>query len=379
MRNKETTKQNIPDGWREVCFEDVLSFERPDNYIVKSTNYSQNNKIPVLTANKAFVLGYTAEDFDIYKKNPVIIFDDFTTDSKYVDFPFKVKSSAIKILKSKDKKQAKLKFLYEKIKSINFPRGAHKRYYISQYQKQKIALPPIKEQQKIAEILGAVDDDIAKTQEVIDATEKLKKGLMQQLFSKSNVKDKRWGIVKLQDVCKVRQGLQIPIKKRFKEGGENRFIYITLKYLKALDNVEYIENPSKSVICGKEDILMTRTGNTGIVVTNVSGVFHNNFFLVDFDREKIVKDFLVYYLRSGKIQKIILDRAGTTTIPDLNHGDFYSINFVMPSIKEQQKIAEILSAIDKKISVNKKLKAKLTQLKKGLMQDLLSGRVRTNI
>ncbi len=236
--------------------------------------------------------------------------------------------------------------------------------------------PSKKEQQKIAEILWAVDEDIVKTQEVIDITEKLKKGLMQEFFSKSNVKDKNWGIVKLQDVCKVRQGLQIPIKKRFKEGGENRFIYITLKYLKALENVEYIENPSKSVICEKEDILMTRTGNTGIVVTNVSGVFHNNFFLVDFDRKKIIKDFLVYYLRSDKIQKNILDKAGITTIPDINHGDFYSIDFVMPPIEEQQKIAEILSAVDEKISVNKKLKAKLTQLKKGLMQDLLSGNVR---
>ena len=94
-------KQNIPTGWQEKKLGDVLDYERPDNYIVKSTIYNSNNKIPVLTANKSFVLGYTDENFGIYENIPAIIFDDFTTDSKFVNFPFKVKSSAIKILKEK--------------------------------------------------------------------------------------------------------------------------------------------------------------------------------------------------------------------------------------------------------------------------------------
>ena len=89
--------------------------------------------------------------------------------------------NAIKILKNKDK-SSDLRFIYEKMKSIKFPVGNHKRHYISQYQDLDILLPPLEEQQKIAEILGAVDEDIAKTQEVIEATEKLKRGLMQQLF-----------------------------------------------------------------------------------------------------------------------------------------------------------------------------------------------------
>ena len=92
---------------------DVLDYERPDNYIVKSTIYNSNNKIPVLTANKSFVLGYTDENFGIYENIPAIIFDDFTTDSKFVNFPFKVKSSAIKILKRKSK-DTDLRFVFEK-------------------------------------------------------------------------------------------------------------------------------------------------------------------------------------------------------------------------------------------------------------------------
>jgi len=212
--------------------------------------------------------------------------------------------------------------------------------------------------------------------------------LMQQLFSRGigHTKFKKtkvgelpetWELKKMEDICTVRQGLQIAIENRFKEPGENRYAYITIKYLRNLENPEYIENPSKKVVCSEQDILMTRTGNTGTVITGVSGVFHNNFFLIDFDRDLVDKSFLVYYLGSEKIQRMILERAGTTTIPDLNHGDFYTIPFLMPNKKEQEKIAEILFSVDEKVSVNQKLKAKLTFLKKGLMQDLLSGKKRT--
>src|ERR1035437_5716434 len=95
-------KNDIPRGWERKKIRDLLNFERPDNYIVKSDNYTAVAKTPVLTANKSFILGYTDEDFGICKNLPAIIFDDFTTDSKYVDFPFKIKSSAIKILRSKN-------------------------------------------------------------------------------------------------------------------------------------------------------------------------------------------------------------------------------------------------------------------------------------
>ena len=84
--------------WTEYALEDLLSYEQPTPYIVESTDYSDNYKTPVLTAGKSFIIGYTNETKGIYDKLPVIIFDDFTTSIQYVNFPFKVKSSAMKIL-----------------------------------------------------------------------------------------------------------------------------------------------------------------------------------------------------------------------------------------------------------------------------------------
>ena len=241
------------------------------------------------------------------------------------------------------------------------------------------------EQRKIADILSTIDDEIQKTDQIIFQTENLKNEISQHLFTKGIGHDKfqktkigdipkDWSFLKMKDVCTVRQGLQIPISKRFKDAGENRYKYITLKNLKD-DTYEYIESPKESVICKRDDVLMTRTGNTGVVVTDVEGVFHNNFFLIDFDRKIIDKNYLVYYLRSEPIKKLLLERAGTTTIPDLNHGAFYGIHFLLPDITEQKKISDILSSIDNKISFNKEVREKLTKLKRGLMSDLLSRKV----
>lgn len=186
-----------------------------------------------------------------------------------------------------------------------------------------------------------------------------------------------WQRVKFLDVMKVRQGLQIAISKRLKEPTETSKEYITIQSIKQTQQSrEYVESPSERVICTKDDVLMTRTGNTGIVVTDVEGAFHNNFFLMDFDKSKIDKIFLVNYLRSPRVQHLILTKAGSSTIPDLNHKDFYSIEFPLPPLPEQQKIAKILTTWDKAIDTTERLIENSTQQKKALMQQLLTGKKR---
>jgi type I restriction enzyme S subunit len=185
-----------------------------------------------------------------------------------------------------------------------------------------------------------------------------------------------WEEKKLKDIVKINQGLQIPISDRLAEQVKNSFFYITNEFLKEKSQKKYfILNPSQSVLCTKDDILMTRTGNTGMVVTDVEGAFHNNFFKVAYP-DNINKGFLYNFLKLKRTQNQILKMAGTSTIPDLNHSDFYSILMAFPSKEEQQKIANFLTAIDTKIDQLTKKQTLLKQYKKGVMQKFFSQELR---
>ncbi|EGQ8091718.1 restriction endonuclease subunit S [Vibrio vulnificus] len=183
-----------------------------------------------------------------------------------------------------------------------------------------------------------------------------------------------WTNSSMKDISKINQGLQIPISERHTELEEGRYFYITNEFLRPNSTTKYyIENPSDRVICEERDILMTRTGNTGQVVTNIAGVFHNNFFKIDYSND-VDKHFLVEFLRLSTTQSMILRYAGTSTIPDLNHGDFYRIRLALPELPEQQKIASFLSKVDEKIALLTEKKDKLTEYKKGVMQQLFNGK-----
>jgi len=185
-----------------------------------------------------------------------------------------------------------------------------------------------------------------------------------------------WSVDSFDRICNVNQGLQIPIEQRKKNPSVHSKVYITIKSIGSNDAPEYIDEYSKSVCCDSDDVLMTRTGNTGIVVTGVNGVFHNNFFKINFNRNEINAKYFVYYLRSRDCQKSILDKAGTSTIPDLNHGDFYSIQMAYPVFKEQTAIANALSDVDALIPSIEKLIAKKQAIKTATMQQLLTGNKR---
>jgi type I restriction enzyme S subunit len=129
--------------------EDIIDYEQPQPYIVESTAYSDDCDTPVLTAGKSFIIGYTNETRGIVNDLPVIIFDDFTTDSKYVDFPFKVKSSAMKILRVKS--GVNPRFITMLMSITRLTSDTHKRYWISEYSKITMMLPPIEEQRRIVD------------------------------------------------------------------------------------------------------------------------------------------------------------------------------------------------------------------------------------
>ena len=158
---------------------DVLSYEQPQPYIVEDTEYTAEG-IPVLTANKAFVLGYTSETDGIYDKGDCIIFDDFTLDCKYVDFPFKVKSSAIKILTVKDKEL--LRYTFEFMKYLDLSTDEHKRHYIAETQNQELFLPTAQVVRTIAHAFSALSSRMKTVTKQRNMFELQKQYLLRQMF-----------------------------------------------------------------------------------------------------------------------------------------------------------------------------------------------------
>jgi len=171
------------EGWEVKKLGDYLDYIQPIEYLVTDTEYNDNNQTPVLTAGKTFILGYTNEEHGIFNNLPVIIFDDFTTAIKYVDFPFKAKSSAMKMLVPKHK-DVNLRFIYELMLRIKYPLGDHKRHWIGEYRHLEVILPASPEEQnKIATILSDMDAEISALETKLEKYRKVKLGMMQNLLT----------------------------------------------------------------------------------------------------------------------------------------------------------------------------------------------------
>ena len=168
--------------WEDRELGELLGYQQPTNYLVSSTEYSDEYKTPVLTAGKTFILGYTNETEGVFSENlPTIIFDDFTTAFHYVDFPFKAKSSAMKMLTIKHDKD-NINYIHAAMTQIEFALGEHKRYWISEYQNEVIPYPCPDEQKKIADFLSALDNKTSLVSDELDKAKTFKKGLLQQMF-----------------------------------------------------------------------------------------------------------------------------------------------------------------------------------------------------
>jgi len=241
-----------------------------------------------------------------------------------------------------------------------------------------------------------IDELIAQKERLIALYEEEKTAIINQALTKGIDPDVRlkdsgiewlgeipegWEVSRIKKICSVRQGLQISISERNVIQVENSLPYITIKAINNPDDAkEYIENPSNNVVCGKDDILVARTGATGEIITGIEGVFHNNFFLVDYDRKQIVKSYLVNFLRSQRIKEYLLLVAGTTTIPDLNHNDFYNTPFFVLSFEQQTAIVNHIESetarINAKIAKTKKIIALQKEYRTALISEVVTGKIK---
>ena len=268
-----------------------------------------------------------------------------------------------------------------------------------------ILLPPIGEQRRIAEVLSTVDEAIRLVDESIAKTERLKKGLMQELLTKGighkefkqteiGKIPKEWKIVRLENI--TRKIIDSPHKmpKRISKG----YPFVSVNYVLQfadynfyidpnMDGLEYIprdqyEEFRKRFDVDKGDIIYTKWGTPGVAkLVNTSEKFIGScsIALIKVKKEVIYPLFLVYMLNSSIVKCQIIPYSHTTTRTEIHIGHIKKIKVPLPLIQEQKKIAEILSTIDKRLEFERKKKAKLQKIKQGLMDLLLTGKIRVRV
>ena len=351
-------KTYCPNGVQFMTFEEVCDYEQPGKYIVESTNYSDYYATPVLTAGQTFILGYTDETEGIYqasKSNPVIIFDDFTGAFKWVDFPFKVKSSAMKLLTPNGK--ALLRYIFHYMGCLNFSSDEHKRLWIATYSKFKIPVPPLEVQREIVQVLDSFTmltaERSAGLSAELSARKKQYEYYRDQLLSFNNVRgvltfanpeSVRW--MTLGEIGKVSMCKRI-LKSETSAEGEVPFFKIGTFGGKAdayISYQKYEEYKSKYSFPKKGDVLISAAGTIGrtVVYDGKPAYFQDsNIVWIDNDESIVLNSFLNYCYKTqpwkasegGTIARLYNDNIARTKIP-------------VPPIEIQNRIVKVLDNFD---------------------------------
>ncbi len=349
MKNLETLIQELcPDGVEFVKLGDVLDYEQPTKYIVKCKDY-QNEGMPVLTAGQTFILGYTDETNGIFvasKENPVIIFDDFTTSFHWVDFNFKVKSSAMKMLRVSSEREVSFRFVYYAMKCIKYQTLEHSRQWISKYSQIEIPLPPIEVQTEIVRILDKFTSLEAELEAELDCRKRQYEYYRDKLLSFENVEGQEVEWKKLNDIVIFKNG------KGHEKSivDEGKYIIVNSKFVSTNGMVRKYSDVQLCPLY-KDSILM-------VMSDLPNGRALAKCFLVDKDDlytlnqrvgsfvvndNKVVVKFLFYILNRNR-QLLQYDNGVDQT--NLRKSDILNILIPIPSLAEQHRIVSILDRFE---------------------------------
>lgn len=361
MKNLETLIQELcPDGVEFVKLGDVLDYEQPTKYIVKCKDY-QNEGMPVLTAGQTFILGYTDETngiFEASKENPVIIFDDFTTSFHWVDFNFKVKSSAMKMLRVLSEREVSFRFVYYVMKCIKYQTLEHSRQWISKYSQIEIPLPPIEVQTEIVRILDkftSLEAELeAELKAELDCRKRQYEYYRDKLLSFENVGGQEVEWKKMSEVGTFIRGKRFVRTDIVEEGIPcihygDIYTYYGLAATKAKTYLKP-EKAEKMKFASKNDVVIVGAGENnmdiGVGVAWLSDekvAIHDACYIF---KSKMNPRFVSHYLRGsnyhlqikkyvceGKICSISSKSIGRSLIP-------------VPSLQEQERIATILDRFE---------------------------------
>ena len=325
---------------------EILSYEQPTNYIVESTEYNDSYPVPVLTAGKSFILGYTNETSGVYDKLPVIIFDDFTTASKFVDFKFKVKSSAMKIL-SCNNEIADIKYMYYLMQITHIQSDTHKRYWISDYSKVSVNLPPLATQHQIVSRIESLFAELDKAEERLRTAQQQLKTYKQAVLNHwLNNEDGKWKTVKLGEVADMCLGKMLD-KNKNKGTYQPYLRNVNVRWgsfdLDDLLEMKFEESEQDRYGIQIGDLIMCEGGEPGRCAIWNADVPNMKIqkALHRIRVKNMVYNKFVYCLFSLYAQNGYLEKYFTgTTIKHLTGQSLKSIEIPLPPLSEQQRIVE---------------------------------------
>ncbi len=361
---------------------DILSYEQPTNYIVESTEYDDSYPTPVLTAGKSFILGYTNETKGVYDKLPVIIFDDFTTASQFVDFRFKVKSSAMKIL-SCNEELADIKYMYYLMQITHIQSDTHKRYWISDYSKILVSLPPLPTQHAIVSRIETLFAELDKGVEHLRTAQQQIKTYRQAVLNHwLNNDEGKWEMVKLGEMAEKIQigpfGTQLH-KSDYISGGIPLINPMHISNNKIMPDKSFSVSEEKykelsNYYLQKDDVILGRRGEMGrcaVVSENEDGMLCGTGSLYIRGGSAFCADYLCKLLSSQKIIMYFENASSGTTMSNLNRGIIENCEIPFPPLSEQQRIvAEIESRLSQAEAVEASIEKALQQ-SEALRQSIL--------
>lgn len=345
---------------------ELLEYEQPIKYAVESTKYDDKYSTPVLTAGKSFILGYTNETDGIYDNLPVIIFDDFTTATQYVNFKFKVKSSAMKILKANEE-LALTKYLYYLMQTIHCDHDTHKRYWIQTYSKIKVAIPDITEQQcvvdKIEELFSKLDKGVEELNKIKEQLKIYRQAVLKEAYNLSNDK------VKLENLCFfITKGTTPPKGLVENNTGVKEVPFLKVYNLTFDGQLDFSIDPTfvtkethtgflNRSICLPGDVLMNIVGppiGKVSIVPNTYPEWNINQAIVRYRcLEKLNNKFLAYFLLFSNTVEQLKSKGKTTAGQfNLTLEICRELQIPLPTIEKQ---VEIVDCIEQKLSVCDKI------------------------
>jgi len=335
----------------------ALEYEQPTKYIVASEKYKDEYETPVLTAGKSFILGYTNETDGIYTNLPVIIFDDFTTDVKFVDFPFKVKSSAMKMLQPSSE-EYNLKFFYYLIKFMNFQPTSHQRHWISKFAEFEFDIPAREKQDEIVEKLDKLCEMLALKDKELKKYDDLVKSQFIEMFGDVKTNTKNFEVATIKDYFHVGSSKRVFEKDWTKQGVP---FYRAREVVKLSEN-GYVDNElfiseemyqEYSAKYGKpcaDDIIVTAVGTLGktYIVKPTDRFYYKDGNIILLHKIKDISSIYVNYLyQTDFIKEQIAKTANIITVGTYTIKNAQNTQIVVPPIELQNQFADFVKHIDK--------------------------------